>query len=106
ISNSSRIASSLASMRISITLRSKKSSRRAAAPFRHAGHHDAARVGDVTAALADQRHAPLSLGGSLIVVDTTNFAAVDLDAVVADARELIERCSALRRTTSCLEVNS
>lgn len=63
----------------------------ARAPFRHAGHHDAARIDDVAAALADQRYAPLNLGGALILVDTTNFATVDLDAVVADARELTER---------------
>jgi len=64
----------------------------ARAPFRHPGHHDAARVDDVAAALADESHGSLDLGGVLIVIDTTDFATVDLDGVVGAAREFASLC--------------
>ena len=57
------------------------------ASTRHPGHNDVDRVGDVETAVDSRRHEQLRLGGSVIVLDTTDFEAVDLDAVVETVRD-------------------
>jgi predicted kinase len=59
----------------------------ARASTRHPGHHDFDRVGEVEAAVDGGRHEQLRLGGDVMVLDTTDFAAVDLDAVVTRVRD-------------------
>lgn len=59
----------------------------ARASTRQPGHHDVDRVDDVESAVDDGRHVPLRLGGNVIVLDTTDFGAVDLDATLAVVRE-------------------
>jgi predicted kinase len=58
----------------------------ARASSRHPGHNDAERVDEVAAAVDSGRQGQLRLGGSNILVDTTDFDSVDLDAVVAAVR--------------------
>jgi predicted kinase len=60
---------------------------RARASTRHPGHNDVDRVGEVEAAVDGGRHQQLRLGGSVVVLDTTDSSAIDLDAVVVAVRE-------------------
>ena len=53
---------------------------------RHPGHVDAARVDDVREAIAAGRWRALPLDGETIEVDTTDWAAVDVAALVERAR--------------------
>lgn len=55
----------------------------ARASTRHPGHNDVDRVGDVEAAVNSGGHEQLRLGGNVMVLDTTDFETVDLDAVLA-----------------------
>ena len=58
----------------------------ARAASRHPGHADAARIDDVATTIATGTNGALHLGGTVIVIDTTDFAAVELETVVAAAR--------------------
>jgi predicted kinase len=53
---------------------------------RHPGHLDAQRVDDVRDAITAGRWRALDLGGETVEVDTTDWAAVDLEALVECAR--------------------
>lgn len=53
---------------------------------RHAGHLDAQRVEEITAAIVERRNAALELGETTLVLDTTHVDAVDVAAVADAAR--------------------
>jgi predicted kinase len=57
---------------------------------RHAGHLDAERVDEISAAIRDGRNGPLDLGGSSIVFDTTDLDRIDLEGVLATVRRHVE----------------
>lgn len=57
---------------------------------RHVGHLDEFRVDEIRAAILDGRNGPLELGDDVIVVDTTDPGAVDLDSLIAAARTHLE----------------
>lgn len=50
---------------------------------RHPGHVDRLRMGDFDPEALAQRNRPLDIGGALIAIDTTDFAALDFDGLVA-----------------------
>ena len=54
----------------------------ARATSRHPGHADVERLTDVAAAISEGRHPALDLGGPTVVLDTTDFGAVDVDSVL------------------------
>jgi predicted kinase len=60
--------------------------RYAARAGRHPGHLDAQRVDDVREAIAAGRWRALDLGGETVEVDTTDWATVDVPALVGHAR--------------------
>ena len=62
---------------------------------RHPGHIDDQRLADVEESIDAGRWQALELDGETIEVDTTNWATVDLDALVARART--EKCEACSR---------
>jgi predicted kinase len=68
----------------------------ARAPQRHPGHHDRERAEDVSSALANERHIPLGLPGTLVVVDTSDFGAVDLGSVLAAAQTHLGQAGRVR----------
>ena len=53
---------------------------------RHAGHLGSAVLPELEAALAEDRHAPLTLAGELIELDTTSFEHIDVDDLIARVR--------------------
>ena len=59
----------------------------ARASARHPGHNDVDRIGDVETALASGRHEQLQLGGHVMILDTTDLEAVDLNAVLGVVRD-------------------
>lgn len=60
----------------------------ARAGARHPGHLDVQRKPRIESALAAGRYRPLSLGsGDVVVLDTTSFADLDVEALVAAARD-------------------
>jgi predicted kinase len=61
------------------------------APSRHRGHVDATIVEEVTAQLKDGRWAALDIAGRMIVVETSDFGTVDIDAVVRKALAHVSR---------------
>ena len=58
----------------------------ARAASRHPGHADAVRIDEVATAIAAGSNGAMNPDGSVIVLDTTEFAAVDVENVVATAR--------------------
>jgi hypothetical protein len=54
----------------------------ARAASRHAGHADSERLIDVAVAIANGSNDALSLGGKVVVLDTTDFDNVDLEPVL------------------------
>jgi predicted kinase len=65
---------------------------RVASGERHPGHADGeeAWLAEVTAHLRLERHALLSLGGRTMTIDTTDFATLDVDALAAQVRRVLE----------------
>jgi predicted kinase len=59
----------------------------ARAGSRHPGHLDEQRVADIAAAVAAGRYRPLGLSPHLMIVDTTSFDAVDVDALARAAAD-------------------
>jgi predicted kinase len=55
------------------------------APGRHPGHVDAAIVDELSAQVGGGRWAPLDIPGRMMTVDTRDFGAVDIDAIVREA---------------------
>ncbi len=60
---------------------------------RHPGHVEDTRLADFDAALRADAYAPLSVGGRMLTVDTTDFAAVDEQALVAAVRAALADAS-------------
>lgn len=58
----------------------------ARAASRHPGHADDVRIDEVATAIAAGSNGAMNLDGSVIVLDTTDFAAVDVEKVLAIAR--------------------
>ncbi len=61
---------------------------RAASAERHPGHVELASMNEMRAALLSTDDTPLPLGGALYTLDTTDFTAVDYDALLAALRAL------------------
>jgi len=61
---------------------------RAASAERHPGHVELANMDELRAALLTNVDAPLALEGALYTLDTTDFAAVDYDTLLAALRAL------------------
>jgi len=54
----------------------------ARANSRHPGHVDGQRLPDLVTAIDERRHVPLALGGPCVVLETTDFGSVDLEALL------------------------
>jgi predicted kinase len=59
---------------------------RASSPDRHPGHVEGANMAEFEPILLQGRIEPLAIGGALVEVDTSDFAQVDYDALLAAAR--------------------
>ena len=60
----------------------------ARAGARHPGHLDMHKKPEIEAALAAGRYGPLGLGSTdVVIVDTTSFDELDVDALAAAARD-------------------
>lgn len=64
---------------------------RAASPERHPGHVEAENMAEFEAALLRGRIEPLPIGGTVIEVDTTDFARVDCNSLVQTVVECVSR---------------
>ncbi len=62
--------------------------RRAESGERHPVHMDAGRLGEYDEALVREQSVPLEIGGRVIEVDTTDFAAIDYAALVEQIRAM------------------
>ena len=58
---------------------------------RHPGHLDELRIDEIAAAIVERRNGPLELDAQVVVLDTTQLESVDLEHVVATAREHLRR---------------
>ena len=67
---------------------------RAASVERHRGHVELANMDELRTALLTNEDAPLALDGALYSLDTTDFAAVDYDALLAALRTVVASSSA------------
>ena len=52
---------------------------------RHPGHADVERLPDLETALSEESHPPLGLGGPVVILDTTEFATLDVESVLRSA---------------------
>jgi predicted kinase len=70
----------------------RRYARRAASGERHAGHADTDEVwlAEATAALTRGPHLPLDVGGQVVTLDTTDFAVLDMAALVVRLRWELE----------------
>ena len=59
----------------------------ARAGSRHAGHLDEQQIAAIASAVSSGRYRPLGLSPELIVVDTTSFDDVDIDALAQEAAD-------------------
>ncbi|MFJ8430438.1 AAA family ATPase [Kitasatospora sp. NPDC094019] len=62
---------------------------RSASPDRHPGHRDEHNVAEFHDELMAGRYEPLDLPGPVITADTTDFDALDLDALAAQLADLL-----------------
>lgn len=64
--------------------------RRLASPGRHPGHLDTENEANLLPVLLAGRHEPLAIGGPFFEIDTTDFAALNYDRILADLKKLAD----------------